>query len=56
MDTLTLYPPTEGRDPMLATLLEALPPSGSEWSRDAREQWMRILQMTLDRLYKDKSE
>lgn len=56
MDTLALYPQTEGRDPMLATLLEALPPSGSEWSRDAREQWMRILQMTLDRLYKDKSE
>jgi hypothetical protein len=48
--------PTGELDPMLATLLEALPPSGSEWSRDAREQWLRILHRALDRLYKDKAE
>jgi len=43
-------------DPMLATLFEDLPPSGSEWPRDARDQWLRILQRTIDRVYKDKPE
>jgi hypothetical protein len=42
-------------DPMLAMVLEELPPTGSEWSREAREQWLRILQRALDRVYKDKA-
>lgn len=48
--------PSGDLDPMLATLFEDLPPSGSEWSRDAREQWLRILQRAFDRVYKDETE
>jgi hypothetical protein len=41
---------------MISVLLKSLPPVGSEWSREAREQWMRIFEMTLDNLYKDKPQ
>jgi hypothetical protein len=43
-------------DPMLSMLFESLPPSGSEWSNDARQQWLEILRRAFDRVYKDKSE
>lgn len=43
-------------DPMVTMLFESLPPSGSEWSRDARDQWLQILQRAFDRVYKDKPE
>jgi hypothetical protein len=46
--------PSGDLNPMISVLLKSLPPIGSEWSRDAREQWMRIFEMTLDNLYKDK--
>jgi len=55
MDTpQTAAIPTGDLNPMISVLLKSLPPIGSEWSRDAREQWMRIFEMTLDNLYKDK--
>jgi hypothetical protein len=48
--------PTGDVSPMIALLLKSLPPAGSEWSREAREQWMRIFEMALDTIYKDKPE
>ncbi len=41
-------------DPMLSMLLEELPTPGSEWSLDARQQWMRIFERALNRIYKNK--
>ncbi|MGO9449703.1 MAG: hypothetical protein ACLQDV_01470 [Candidatus Binataceae bacterium] len=55
MDTQTIQPAGE-LNPLLAALIEELPASGSEWPREAKDQWLRILQRTLDRLYPDKSE
>jgi len=43
-------------DPMLLMLFESLPPSGSEWSSDARQQWLEILRRAFDRVYKDNPE
>lgn len=43
-------------DPMLSMLFESLPPSGSEWSSDARQQWLEILRRAFDHVYKDKPE
>jgi len=48
--------PSGNLSPMIEVLLKSLPPIGSEWSREAREQWMRIFEMTLDNLYKDKEQ
>jgi hypothetical protein len=56
MDVSRTPTPSGDLDPMLATLFEELPASGSEWSRDARDQWLRILQRAFDRVYKDKAE
>jgi hypothetical protein len=56
METTHTPPPTGDLDPMLATLFEDLPPSGSEWSQDARDQWLSILRRTFGRVYKDKAE
>jgi len=55
MDTQTNMT-TGDLDPMLSMLLESLPPSGSEWSSDARQQWFEILRRAFDRIYKDKTE
>jgi hypothetical protein len=54
MENLQAAIPTGDLSPMIAVLLKSLPPTGSEWPRDARDQWMRIFEMTLDNLYKDK--
>lgn len=43
-------------DPMLSMLFESLPPTGAEWSSDARQQWLEILRRAFDRVYKDKPE
>jgi len=43
-------------DPMLSVLLEELPAPGSEWSRDARDQRIRIFGRALERIYKDQTE
>jgi hypothetical protein len=56
METLHTPAPTGDMDPMLATLFEDLPPSGSEWSQDARDEWLRILRRAFSRVYKDKAE
>ena len=48
--------PAGSVNPVLSRLLESLPPEGAEWSRDARQQWMQILERTLDLLSKDKPE
>lgn len=52
----TITTPVSETNPLLLALFDELPPQGTEWSRDAREQWLRILQRTLDRLYPDKPE
>jgi hypothetical protein len=56
MDTPALIPPAGSLNPVLSLLLESLPPEGAEWPRDARQQWMQILERALDPLYKDKAE
>jgi hypothetical protein len=50
------FTPSGDLDTMLSMLVESLPPSGSEWSREARDQWMRIFERALDRVYKDKDQ
>ena len=42
-------------NPVLSFLLKSLP-SGSEWSHDARQQWMRMLELALDEMYKPSDE
>jgi hypothetical protein len=37
--------------PMVAILIESMPAPGSIWPRDARTQWLAILERTLDALY-----
>jgi hypothetical protein len=44
------------RNAVLAPLLKVLPDAGTEWSREARRMWRKILEETLDVMYKDKSE
>jgi hypothetical protein len=55
MDTQTNIATGE-LDPMVSMLFESLPPSGSEWSNDARQQWLDILRRAFDRVYKEKPE
>ncbi len=54
MDQPQAITATGDLDPMLSMLFESLPPSGSEWSSDARQQWLEILRRAFDRVYKDK--
>ena len=56
METPVTTAPAGDLNPVLSLLLESLPPEGAEWPRDARQQWMQILERALDRLYKDKPE
>jgi hypothetical protein len=56
METPAMTAPAGSLNPVLSLLLESLPPEGAEWPRDARQQWMQILERALDRLYKDKPE
>jgi hypothetical protein len=56
METPATHAPIGDLNPVLSVLLESLPPEGAEWPRDARQQWMQILERALDRLYKDKAE
>jgi hypothetical protein len=44
------------RNAALGPLLKVLPEAGTEWSRDARRMWLKILEETLDVMYKDKSD
>jgi hypothetical protein len=37
----------------LLPLFDSLPPVGAEWPSAARQQWMRILDRSFDRLYKE---
>lgn len=37
--------------PMISVLLESMPAPGSNWPRDARAQWMLVLERTLDAIY-----
>ena len=53
METPVITAPGGDLNPLL---LESLPPEGAEWPRDARQQWMQILERALDRLYIDKAE
>ncbi|MHB8381861.1 MAG: hypothetical protein ACYDC3_05920 [Candidatus Binataceae bacterium] len=50
------FAPSSDTSPVLSFLLKSLPPSGSEWSRDARQQWMRMLELALDEMYKPSDE
>ena len=49
-----ILPPTSNA--FLAPLISVLPQPGSEWSREARDQWLTILKATFDLMYKDKAE
>jgi hypothetical protein len=40
-------------DPMLSMLLEELPTPGPESSLDASQQWIRIFERALNRIYKN---
>jgi hypothetical protein len=50
------FTPSGDASPVLAFLLKSLPPSGSRWSHDARQQWMRMLELALDEMYKPSDE
>ena len=50
------FTPSGDISPALTFLLKSLPPSGAEWSRGAREQWMRMLELALDEMYKPSEE
>ena len=54
MEQPQTFTSTGDLDPMLSMLFESLLPSGSEWSNDARQQWLEILRRAFDRVYKDK--
>ncbi|MGH9830958.1 MAG: hypothetical protein ACREDR_47745, partial [Blastocatellia bacterium] len=56
MEPVRSITPTGDVDPMLSMLFESLPPSGSEWSRAARQQWLDILRRAFERVYKDKDQ
>lgn len=36
----------------LLALFDALPPAGSKWSLEKREEWLRFAKMMFNRLYK----
>jgi hypothetical protein len=56
MEAIHVFSENLDLDPMLLMLLASLPPSGSAWSNDARQQWLAILQRALDLIYKEKPE
>ncbi|HUA33127.1 MAG TPA: hypothetical protein VMA09_05940 [Candidatus Binataceae bacterium] len=50
------FTPSGDVNPVLSFLLKSLPPSGSDWPQDARQQWMRMLELALDEMYKRSGE
>jgi hypothetical protein len=46
------FTPSGDTSPVLAFLLKSLPPTGSQWSDAARQEWMRMLNVALDEMYK----
>jgi hypothetical protein len=40
-----------GTAPMIGILIESMPAPGANWPRDARAQWLAVLERTLDALY-----
>jgi hypothetical protein len=48
--------PSSDLNPALLALFDMLPPAGSEWSIEKREEWLRFAAAMFNRLYKDKDE
>lgn len=48
--------PNTDLNPALLALFDMLPPAGSAWSVEKREEWLRFAAMMFNRLYKDKLE
>ena len=46
--------PTDSANPALLALFDLVPPTGSEWSREERRQWIEFAERLFNRLYKDK--
>jgi hypothetical protein len=46
--------PVDSANPALLALFDMVPPTGSEWSRQERQQWMEFAERLFNRLYKDK--
>jgi hypothetical protein len=46
--------PNPTQNPALLALFDMLPPIGSEWSVEKREEWMRFAAAIFNRLYRDK--
>jgi hypothetical protein len=43
-----------GKDPLIAALIQKLPPSGTDWSSDDRVMWLQMISMAFQMAYGQK--